>query len=308
MLVTAVQRSAAARRRRLLLLLSLQRHSMATFSSSPPLPTETHSNRFWSAPSLARDDGSVPRLAVLLLNTGHDAWRVPSRVGPKTPPIHASELFWTLWSSAELTVCADGGANRLFDRSAVVDALETLPPPMYIKGDLDSLRLDVRDFYAARGAQVLQDPGQESNDLDKCLELIFDLQQQREDERFAVVIFGALGGRFDQEMQNLNALFRWHGRFQQLTLLSEDTSARLLLPGFHHVIEPNFDFETRTCGLIPIDGPCTSTTTTGLKWNLAGQEMRFGGLISSSNHVDDAHTVVHVENSHPLIWTTELRK
>ena len=34
-------------------------------------------------------------------------------------------------------------------------------------------------------------------------------------------------------------------------LLSEETTVQLLLPGTH-VIEPNTEFETKYCGLIPI--------------------------------------------------------
>lgn len=287
-------------------------HSCCTMSSPTPspsssLPTKTHSNLFWSDPAQYRAT-SVPRLAVLLLNAPHSSWHIKKQVTAHAPEIHTTELFWTLWSNAHVTMCADGGANRLYDRSVKVEA-EELVVPQYIKGDLDSLRSDVRAFYSARGTEIICDPDQNSNDLDKCLELIWELQEREPAlGQFAVMIFGAMGGRFDQEMQNINALFRWHDRFAQIALLSEDTTARLLLPGFHHVIEPNFHFEARTCGLIPVNGPCTSTTTTGLKWNLTDQWMGFGGLISSSNHVDDRHTVVHVENSAPLIWTTELKK
>ncbi|KAF1329659.1 Thiamine pyrophosphokinase, partial [Globisporangium splendens] len=268
--------------------------------------TKTHSNLFWTDPAESR--ASVPRLAVLLLNAPHSSWHIKRQIGPHSK-IHASELFWNLWSNAHLTVCADGGANRLYDRSVKVEALDVVRP-QYIKGDLDSLRDDVREFYAQKGTTIIQDPDQDTNDLDKCLQLIHDLQEQQDADKgkFSVMVFGAMGGRFDQEMQSINALFRWSERFQQIVLLSKETTVRLLLPGIHHVIEPNFHFEARTCGLVPIAGACSSTTTTGLKWNLNGQEMKFGGLVSSSNHVDDAHDVVHVESSHPLIWTTELKK
>ncbi|KAE8900604.1 hypothetical protein PF005_g1787 [Phytophthora fragariae] len=269
----------------------------------PHLPTQLHSNDFWSEPT------AVPRLAVLLLNAAHDSWRV----APDGMGLHSSELFWNLWSHAQLTVCADGGANRLYDRSVALEA-QHLVAPHYIKGDLDSLRADVRDFFSARGTTVLQDPDQDTNDLDKCLQLIHELQEQHcktEDstDRFSVMIFGAMGGRFDQEMQNMNALFRWKDKFQQMVLLSSETTARLLAPCVRHVITPNFHFETRTCGLIPLAGTCKETTTSGLKWNLSpGMETGFGGLISSSNHVDDASDQVEVLASHPLIWTTELKQ
>lgn len=127
-------------------------------------------------------------------------------------------------------MCADGGANRLYDRGVALEA-QHLVAPHYIKGDLDSLRADVREYFSAKGTQVLQDPDQNTNDLDKCLQLIHQLQEADDSsDRFSVMIFGAMGGRFDQEMQNVNALFRWKDKFQQMVMLSSETTARLLAP------------------------------------------------------------------------------
>ncbi|UIZ22167.1 hypothetical protein KXD40_005167 [Peronospora effusa] len=269
----------------------------------PELPIQEHSNAFWCNPKI------VPRLAVLVLNASHDSWCVAKN----DMGFDSSELFWNLWTHASLTVCADGGANRLYDRSVEIQA-QDIVTPHYIKGDLDSLRDDVRDFYAAKRTTVLKDPDQDTNDLDKCLQLIYQVQEENDTEgnknrQFYVMIFGAMGGRFDQEMQNINALFRWRDKFEQMVLLANETTVRLLMPAIRHVIIPNFNFETRTCGLIPIAGTCKETTTSGLKWNLSpGMETGFGGLISSSNHMEDSSEQVEVVTSHPLIWTTELKK
>jgi thiamine pyrophosphokinase len=275
----------------------------------PVMPVQRHSSAFWSNPVAHLD--TVPRLAVLLLNAPYASWRVTQDGAVGTRP---SELFWNLWSSAQLTVCADGGANRLFDRSMEIGAQETVKPPKYVKGDLDSLRSDVHEYYEAKGTTVIKDLDQNSNDMEKCLQLILQEQEAHRqktgrDERFSVMVVGAMGGRFDQEMQSINMLFKWQHKFQQMVLLSDETTARLLEPGVRHVIDPNFAFEGRTCGLIPVAGACKEVTTAGLKWNLTpGMETGFGGLISSSNHVDDAGEQVEVVTSHPLIWTTELKK
>ncbi|KAG7394106.1 cAMP-dependent protein kinase subunit [Phytophthora boehmeriae] len=280
--------------------------SQSTLHSSN-LPVRHHTNAFWTDPKDHRD--FVPRLAVLLLNAPFDSWRVKKNgVG-----LRGSDLFWNMWSNAQLTVCADGGANRLYDRGVKLEAQDLMVPD-YIKGDLDSLRDDVKEFYTCKGTKVLHDPDQYTNDLDKCLQLIHQVQEEHckasgTDERFSVMIFGAMGGRFDQEMQSVNGLFRWGARFQQMVLLSDETTVQLLMPEVRHVITPNFHFETRTCGLIPIAGACKEATTSGLKWNLTpGMETGFGGLISSSNHVDDSCEQVEVVSSHPLLWTTELKK
>jgi len=124
--------------------------------------------------------------------------------------------FENVWQKAKITICADGGANILYDR---YDKCNTTQKdrfiPQYIKGDLDSIRDDVAMYYKNHGTQVMQDPDQNSNDLDKCLVLLQSIQSQYQKSatldsaKLNVLILGAMGGRFDQEMQNINALFRW---------------------------------------------------------------------------------------------------
>ena len=60
--------------------------------------------------------------------------------------------------AANLHICADGGANRLYDlfssgQAAAAAAAErrALYCPQIIKGDLDSLRPEVQQFYEQHG-------------------------------------------------------------------------------------------------------------------------------------------------------------
>jgi len=70
--------------------------------------------------------------------------------------------------AAALRICADGGANRLYDQvpswrgvggpgahadGAAADAARAAFLPDIIKGDLDSLRPQVREFYSRRGVR-----------------------------------------------------------------------------------------------------------------------------------------------------------
>lgn len=41
--------------------------------------------------------------------------------------------------------------------------------PDLIKGDLDSLRVDVQLYYSSRGVRIIQDGDQDSTDLMKCI-------------------------------------------------------------------------------------------------------------------------------------------
>ena len=66
------------------------------------------------------------------------------------------------------------------------------------------------------------------------------------------------------------------------------------------------------CGLLPIGGSCAEVWTSGLRWNLHGERLGFGGLVSSSNMLTEGATEgslheVTVTTSDPLVWTTMLR-
>ncbi|CAH0478411.1 unnamed protein product [Peronospora belbahrii] len=111
--------------------------------------------------------------------------------------LHIFELFVNMWSHAQLTVCADGGANRLCDRSVDIKTQE-LVKTHYIKGDLDSLRDDVREFSIAKGTTEKMCKHKDTYN------------------RFNVMIFGFMGGHFDQQMQNVNAMFQWRDKFQKI--------------------------------------------------------------------------------------------
>lgn len=56
-----------------------------------------------------------------------------------------SSFALSLWSSFDTKVCADGGANRLFDGLDPEQVAEYHPD--FIIGDLDSLRQDVCDAF-----------------------------------------------------------------------------------------------------------------------------------------------------------------
>ena len=61
-----------------------------------------------------------------------------------------------LWEHCEFKICADGGANRLYDGLVASGDVHKYIPDM-IKGDLDSLRPDVKAFYSAAGTRIVYD-------------------------------------------------------------------------------------------------------------------------------------------------------
>eukprot|EP00640_Fibrocapsa_japonica_P001263 CAMPEP_0113936874 /NCGR_PEP_ID=MMETSP1339-20121228/3633_1 /TAXON_ID=94617 /ORGANISM="Fibrocapsa japonica" /LENGTH=406 /DNA_ID=CAMNT_0000939443 /DNA_START=179 /DNA_END=1399 /DNA_ORIENTATION=+ /assembly_acc=CAM_ASM_000762 len=223
------------------------------------------------------------------------------------------DSFERLWSVTKFHICADGGANRLYDmvfelamkRGENPEEMVKKYVPDVIKGDLDSLRPEVGQFYQGLGTKVIKDPDQNCNDFYKALSELRSLQlAQCPQSRMTVMALGAFGGRFDQEMASINALYEWDQVFERLLLLSEQNLGFLLSPGKHRVV-PNTLVEGPTCGLLPVGGACRSVSTKGLKWDLKDQVLRFGGLVSSSNCL--AGDIVEVQTRDPLLWMSEIR-
>ena len=180
--------------------------------------------------------------------------------------IPSSMLDGTMLCSPRSIVCADGGANVLYD--ATDTELIEVAAPAAIIGDLDSVRPEVVSHYKDEcGTKIINDDDQNRHDLDKCLGYLASKQHAK------VIVIGAFGGRIDHEMACINALYRWQSVFSNgLFMLSAESLGLLLMPGQHSIF-PHDKIEGPTCGLIPIGRPCRSVTTSGLKWNLDG---RFG--------------------------------
>lgn len=148
--------------------------SMSSCSSSWPAtaPTKQHRNGFLcrdnGRPSGSRGGaaaGSPPTLdtdgplALVVLNTKGDS--------------ESKQLLRHLWARAVLRVCADGGANRLYDSfnkdDNTADSCRARFVPDVIVGDLDSLRPEVEEFYKGMGTEVKRHVDQDYNDFEKCL-------------------------------------------------------------------------------------------------------------------------------------------
>ncbi|CAA0832031.1 Thiamine pyrophosphokinase 1 [Striga hermonthica] len=94
-----------------------------------------------------------------------------------------------LWKHAQLRICADGGANRLYDELPQLfpdeDALEIRKryKPNSIKGDMDSIRDEVLGFYKDLGTEVIDaSDDQDTTDLHKCVAYIQDMPNLKNQE------------------------------------------------------------------------------------------------------------------------------
>lgn len=123
-----------------------------------------------------------------------------------------------------------------------------------------------------------------------------------------MLVFGAIGGRFDQTMSSINTLCQFKER--EVYLLGSSNCISLLSEGSHEFILTK-GMEGPHCGLIPMAGK-SRLRTKGLKWDMLEDWVsEFGGLVSTSNLVDyqedgDKDYIVTVEITEGVVvWTTE---
>ncbi|XP_062088431.1 thiamine pyrophosphokinase 1 isoform X2 [Humulus lupulus] len=218
------------------------------------METMFHSSSFL-LPSIPADPRPPQAFALIILN---------QRL-PKFAPL--------LWEHAKLRLCADGGANRLYDEFPLFfphqcpSDVRNRYKPDVIKGDMDSVRAEVLDFYMNMGTKILnKSEDQDTTDLHKCVTYISDFTLDQEKSNLCILVAGALGGRFDHEMGNINVLCRFSAI--RIVLLSDDCLIHLLPRTHQHEIHIQSSVEGPHCGLIPIGMPSGRTTTSGLEWDL----------------------------------------
>lgn len=236
-------------------------------------------------------------------------------------PIADFEVFRRLWRHAGYRLCADGGANRLCDMFAGSQKMMrdeyvskstrrsvNAPPdnsqlPDIIHGDLDSLRQDVRDFYASKGVTISQDPDQYSTDFGKAMHKV--LAQESSSGRKDVIILGTLAGRVDQGLALLHEIIREQNKHQdvRLWLVSESNISFLLQPGQNAIYTRlSSGYFTKNVGIIPVNGPAVITTS-GLEWDVRDWKTQMGHQVSTSNHI--VEDVVKVASDEIVLFTVE---
>ncbi|CAK9079312.1 unnamed protein product [Durusdinium trenchii] len=223
------------------------------------------------------------------MDQAHSVSPKPGMVLLSTPL--SKTLLERMWHRTWPHLVADGGATVL-----QATAPELLPE--LVLGDLDSARPEVLQSYRDRGVEVRDlSHDQDTTDLEKCLNTA---QKDFACKRiFVAGTFAGVQGCFDHTLGALNALCKAEVQGINAALLSDDSCCILLPKGRHCLTAPR----QSCCGLVPLGGP-VRVTTSGLCWDMKDAVLEWGGLVSTSNGLDEAGDgLVWVDTDGTVLWT-----
>ena len=190
-------------------------------------------------------------------------------------PPEAGEIRSELIPDA-LLIAADGGANR---------AREFGLSPDFIIGDFDSFEPGIDET-----ARVIRDPDQETNDLEKALQLAI---RQGCSE---AVVFGATGKRTDHTLKNLSQLIRFENEFDSLRY--RDSFCEIFL--IRSPYRADFPIST-SLSLFPLSGTVTGIRTRGLRYPLHGERLKNGVRDGTSNETTSSRVEIEYESGDLLL-------
>ncbi|XP_026322124.1 thiamin pyrophosphokinase 1 [Hyposmocoma kahamanoa] len=248
------------------------------------------------APIVATQKRPVHNYAVLVLNR----------------PLSQSQNFLrNLWNDASVRVTVDGGTVQWdkFINNLPEDAQKTAKLPDMITGDFDSISNNVMNKYKKKGCKIVHTPDQDYTDFTKALVELYKYCQESKTEIEYVVALGQASGRLDQVLSNIQTLFLVRDKHllspnTKVYLISDDAISWLLTHGSHLIKIPKETLQSHKswCSLVPIGESCTDVTTSGLKWDLDQQSLKFGEIVSTSNAFRNKEEVT-VVCSHTLLWS-----
>lgn len=172
------------------------------------------------------------------------------------PPLKSQ--LETILSDCSLFIAADGGGNS-------ARALGNLPD--VVIGDLDSFEPDPSDNF-----QIIKDPDQETNDLEKAMK--YALTKEIEE----LIVVGVTGKRLDHTLKNLSVMKQFNDQFKSIVFRDQHCDTFLIKSPFSQ----EFPIHT-SISLFPLSGTVEGVTTSGLKYPLKNGTLKNGERDGSSN-------------------------
>ena len=172
--------------------------------------------------------------------------------------------------SYDYIICSDGGANHAYSMNIVPD---------YIIGDLDSVNENIIEYYKSKKVKFEKFPTKkDETDTELCIELSDKLKAKE------IHLIGALGGRIDHTIANINLLYYIRKRGITPKIISEKEEIYIAM-----------DEE------ITIYGDAKGVTLNNLEYPLEDYDIEFSRPLGISNVMTDVNCSIKVKEGSLII-------
>ena len=180
-------------------------------------------------------------------------------------------------------ICSDGGANHAYNMNIVPD---------YIIGDLDSINKNVIDYYKNKNVNFKKFPiKKDETDTELCIQLSQKLKAKEID------LIGALGGRIDHTIANINLLYYIRKRGIKPKIISEKEEIYIAIDE-----EVTIDGEIgNTISILPIKNDAKGVTLKKLEYSLENDDIEFSKPLGISNVMTDINCNIKVNEGSIII-------
>lgn len=197
--------------------------------------------------------------------------------GDPIPPSAVQDL-----PADSFVIAADSGLDRAREAGLAIDLLV---------GDLDSISADGRQNAEEHGTKIERHPVyKDATDMELAL------QAARRQGAHKVIVIGGHGGRQDHYLAN--ALLLPSPAFADLDI--EWRAGRARLYAVHTALELDGNVGA-SISLLAVGGKVRGVETTGLRWNLNGDDLEAGSTRGVSNEFKEETALISVESGTLLV-------
>lgn len=185
--------------------------------------------------------------------------------------------------SYDYIICSDGGANHAYNMNILPD---------YIIGDLDSTSKDIIDYYKSKNVEFKKFPIKKNEtDTELSIKLSEKLMAKQID------LIGALGGRIDHTIANINLLYYIRKRGIKPRIITDKEEVYIVIDE-----EVSIDGkEGDIVSILPIRNDAKGITLKNLEYPLENQDIEFSTPLGISNVMTDSSCNIKVNEGSIII-------
>ena len=186
-------------------------------------------------------------------------------------------------SSYDYIICSDGGANHAYNMDILPD---------YIIGYLDSTDENIIEYYKSTNVKFEKFPTKkDETDTELCIELSYKLKAKE------IHLIGALGGRIDHTIANINLLYYIRKRGIIPKIISEKEEIYIAMNE-----EIIIDGEIGdTISILPIKDDAKGVTLKNLEYPLENYDIEFSRPLGISNVMTNINCNIKVNKGSLII-------